>query len=422
MNLSVARYVDRWIGLVVCFALWGLGRLLGAIRGQSLVPPLLATTPPSAAGPPRPPRRVLAVKFYGLGNIAMILPALQAMREGGTREAVACEIDFLTLPGNLDLLAQSGLVRRVLTVEVGGYGGFLRSVGQLLSALRSGRYDAVLDFEQFMKLSGVFSFLTGAPVRVGFNTEGQARGWLYTHRIAYADTDHMADIFMRVAQPFGRAAYPAPRVRVPVAAADRERAVRAAGAVPGAPLVAMHMGTGPNYNKIALKRWDARRFGALADLLIERRGARVVFTGQGPEEAALIRDALAGMRRGDRAASLCDRLDVPGLLALLDAADFVVSNDTSAMHLAGLVGTPVVALFGPTEPRLYGPRGGDDLVFYKGLFCSPCLSNYNLKMSRCVDPVCMREISVAEVFAGIEARFARAADPSRPGSERAVGC
>jgi heptosyltransferase-2 len=65
----------------------------------------------------------------------------------------------------------------------------------------------------------------------------------------------------------------------------------------------------------------------------------------------------------------------------------------------------VVAFFGPTEPRIYGPRGERDLVFYKSLFCSPCLSNYNLKMSRCVDPVCMREISVAEVAAGIDSRF-----------------
>jgi len=82
------------------------------------------------------------------------------------------------------------------------------------------------------------------------------------------------------------------------------------------------------------------------------------------------------------------------------------------MHLAGLVHTPVIAFFGPTEPRIYGPRGDTDLVFYKSLYCSPCLSNYNLKMSRCVDPVCMRAIGVDEVVAGIDARF--------PAGERAA--
>jgi heptosyltransferase-3 len=414
MNLHLARYIDRWVGLGVCFALWLWGRVVGATSGRRVVPPLLGTTPPSSGDPPVAPRRVLAIKFYGLGNIAMILPTLHAMRAGGD-----CEIDFLTLPGNLDLLRQSGLVRQALTVEVGGYTGFAASVRRLLGALRSGGYDAVIDFEQFMKLSGVFGFLTGAPVRVGFNTEGQARGWLYTHRIAYADTDHMADIFMRIAQPFGRAVYPAPRVRVPVAPADRAAALARAGGGAG-PLVAMHMGTGPNYNKIALKRWDSRRFAALADALVERRGARVVFTGQGGEESTLIADAIAGMRHREGAASLCDRLSVPELLALLSGCDFVVSNDTSVMHLAGLVGTNVVAFFGPTEPRIYGPRAEGDLVFYKSLYCSPCLSNYNLKMSRCVDPVCMREISVGEVIAGIEARFPHAG--AGEAAERAAAC
>ncbi|MFM7144234.1 MAG: glycosyltransferase family 9 protein, partial [Alphaproteobacteria bacterium] len=213
MNLHLARYIDRWGGLGLAWVLWLGGRVAGALRGRRIVPPLLATTPQSPELPP-PPRRVLAIKFYGLGNIAMILPTLQAMkRHAGGPE---CEIDFLTLPGNVPLLRQSGLVDRTLSVDVRSYASFLASVAELLSVLRSGRYDAVLDFEQFMKLSGVFGFLTGAPVRVGFNTEGQARGWLYTHRVAYADTDHMADIFMRTAQPSGRALVPAPRVRVPV--------------------------------------------------------------------------------------------------------------------------------------------------------------------------------------------------------------
>jgi ADP-heptose:LPS heptosyltransferase len=350
------------------------------------------------------PRRILAIKFYGLGNIAMILPTLQALSEAFP----GVEIDFLTLPSNHSLLHQSALVHRALTVEVGSFASFLGSIGRLFRALVRGRYDAVLDFEQFMKLSSIFAFLTGAPARIGFNTEGQARGWLYSHRIAYADTDHMADIFMRLAKPLEAARYPAPRVRIAVDAADRERALRAAGSPPGAPVIAMHVGTGPNYDKIALKRWEPARFAALADALVERCSARVVFTGQGEEEARLVDQTIAAMRRADAACSLCDRLSIGELTGLLEASRFVVSNDTSVMHLTGLVGTPVVAFFGPTEPRIYGPRGEVDLVFYKGLYCSPCLSNYNLKMSRCVDPVCMRRIEVAEVLAGIEARLLRA--------------
>jgi heptosyltransferase-3 len=401
MNLRLARYIDRWVGLAICFVLWLAARVHGALVGQTFVPPLLATTPADPAATALPPRRVLAIKFYGLGNIAMILPTLQAMKQGDE----GCEIDFLTLPGNVALLRQSGLVRDALTVEVGSFGAFLRSAVALVARLRRARYQAVLDFEQFMKLSGILAFMTRARARVGFNTEGQARGWLYTHRIAYADTDHMADIFMRIAMPFGRAILPAPHVRLAVDASERTDVLGKLGIAPGDPVVAMHVGTGPNYDKIALKRWPVERFAALADDLRVQRGVRIVFTGQGAEEAALVEQAIAAMQHGADAISACDRLSVRELVALLDVSSFVVSNDTSVMHLTGLVETPVVAFFGPTEPRIYGPRGRDDLVFYRSLFCSPCLSNYNLKMSRCVNPVCMRAITVEEVLRGVAARF-----------------
>lgn len=410
MNLRLARYIDRWVGFAICFVLWLGARARGWLGGRTLVPPLLATTPADPADAAVPPRRVLAIKFYGLGNIAMILPTLHALRHGDP----GCEIDFLTLPGNVALLRQSGLVRDVLTVEVGSFGAFARSALALAARLRSARYDAVLDFEQFMKLSGILAFVTGAGARVGFNTEGQARGWLYTHRIAYADTDHMADIFMRTALPFGRAILPAPHVRLAVDPAERLQVLAKLGVAPGEHVVAMHVGTGPNYDKIALKRWDVDRFAALADDLVARTGARIVFTGVGAEEASLVEEALRAMSSRANAVSACDRLSVSELVALLEESVFVVSNDTSVMHLTGLVGTPVVAFFGPTEPRIYGPRGDDDLVFYKSLFCSPCLSNYNLKMSRCVNPVCMRAITVEEVARGVAAKFPVIDRPAAP--------
>lgn len=410
MNLRLARYIDRWVGLAICYVLWLAARVQGWLTGRTIVPPLLATTPDEPTERAAAPRRVLAIKFYGLGNIAMILPTLQALKEGDA----ATRIDFLTLPGNVSLLRRSGLVDDVLTVEVGSFGAFLRSALGLASRLRRARYDTVLDFEQFMKLSGILAFWTAAASRVGFNTEGQARGWLYTHRIAYADTDHMADIFMRTALPASRAILPAPRVRLAVEPAEHAAVLAKLGIGAGEPVVAMHVGTGPNYDKIALKRWDVDRFAAVADELASRHGARIVFTGVGAEEASLVDEALRRMRHRDRALSACDRLSVVEVLALLDVARFVVSNDTSVMHLTGLVGTPVVAFFGATEPRIYGPRGDDDLVFYKGLFCSPCLSNYNLKMSRCVNPVCMRAITVDEVLAAVAARFPEIAHPAAP--------
>ena len=75
MNLNYARYVDKWVGLFLCLALFAFERLTGPLRGRRLAP-LLATTPPRD-GAPHTPRRILCMKFYGLGNIIMLLPSLR---------------------------------------------------------------------------------------------------------------------------------------------------------------------------------------------------------------------------------------------------------------------------------------------------------------------------------------------------------
>jgi heptosyltransferase I len=407
MNLDAARYIDRWVGVAAHLGLHGVGRATGR-----RLAPLRATTPPVEGRSWAPPRRLLGIKFYGLGNIVMLLPTLRELR--ATFPGI--EIDFLTLPGNAPLLARTGLVDRILTVDLASFPRFVQSAMTLLGDLRRRGYDTVLDFEQFLKVSGIFAFFTGAPEVIGFDTEGQRRGWLYTTRVVSTDSQHTQDIFLRLAEPLGVQPGRAAPWTLPVTAEDQARARELLEPGPG-PLVVMHIGTGESYHRVALKRWDVDRFAEVADALVERHGARVAFTGQGEGERALVAQATARMRHP--AVDTCDRLDVGALAALLADAAFVVTGDTSVMHLAGALGTPVVALFGPTPPLLYGPRGAHDLVFYKDLYCSPCLSNYNFKMSTCTNPVCMRSIDAAEVIAAIEARYLSGGPAALPERRRA---
>jgi ADP-heptose:LPS heptosyltransferase len=401
MNLNYARYVDKWIGLVVCLVLFAVERLLSRWTGRRL-PPLHATTPPRPGAPPPAPRRILCMKFYGLGNAHMLAPALQALR----RRFPEAEVDFLTLAGNVALLERTGTVTRALGVDVGSIPAFVRTMGRALREVRGRGYDTVLDFEQFVKVSTIIAVLTGARERIGFNTDGQRRGFLYTRRVVYTDSDHMSGIFARLLRPLGITGELEP-AHLAIRAEERTRVrefLGAAGVAPGHfPVVVIHVGIGMNFYRVALKRWSIESFAAVADGLAERHGAAVVFTGQGAEERALVARAQSLMRRP--AIDACDRFDVCELAALLDRCHFVVCNDTSVMHLAAVVGTPVVALFGPTAPLHYGPRGERNLVFYHDLYCSPCLTNYNLKVSRCLDPVCMREIRPETVLEAIATHY-----------------
>ncbi len=401
MQGNLFRTIDNWVGLLICGVLFSISYLRSFLGGPHQ-PSLHATTPPRAGQAPVEPRRILCIKTYGLGNIAMLLPVLGALKRGYPD----VEIDFLTLRENRSLLELSGMVRKVIPLSTDTTGELVGSLTNALGLVTREHYDLVLDFEQFIKLSTIFAYLSGAPHRIGFNTDGQRRGWLFTTRVVYSDNEHMSSTFMRLLRPLG---IDSERQPVDFRYSESEQAsvtaLLEAGDVPPDhyPLIAVHVGSGPNFYRLPLKRWPTEKFAQLCDELALRYRARIVFTGKGEEEASLVRETLSQMKQP--AINGCDELNIAELLFLLERCNLAISNDTSVIHLAASVGTPVAAFFGPTNPLQYGPGNVDDLVISQDLYCAPCLTNYNLKVSYCSDPICIRTISVVRVLEDLERRY-----------------
>ena len=141
------------------------------------------------------------------------------------------------------------------------------------------------------------------------------------------------------------------------------------------------------------KRWPPAMFGRLASELFGRGFSPAIAIGPGEEEI--------GRRVSDSSAVpvpvIGADLDPVELAAVLARSRAVVANDSGPMHLAAAVGTPVVALFGPTDPGRTGPRGSASVVLDRYVFCSPCY------LKECpYRHECMTGISVAEVLAAVE--------------------
>jgi ADP-heptose:LPS heptosyltransferase len=395
--VGMSRKIDTWVGLLICWLLYLYSRLR-----EPRLPAMRATTPPGSVRVPECPRRILTIKTYGLGNVALLMPVLAALR----RAYPDAEIDFLTLRENRDLAQRSGLIDRVLPLRIDGYRQLAGSLSKIFRSLRQRRYDLVIDFEQFIKLSTIIAFASGARDRIGFNTDGQRRGWLYTTRVVYTDSEHMSRIFARLLRPLEIDTSPGPfeLATRPEEESRLGELLAAAGVEPGHfPLIAVHVGSGPNFYDVPLKRWPLERFARLGDELISRYGAALVFTGKGEEERALVEETLSLMTHP--AVNGCDEFSIGELLCLLRRCNLVVSNDTSVVHLAAALRTPVVCFFGPTNPEQYGPGKPEDLVLYKDFYCSPCSTNYNLKVSYCADPTCIRSISVEETLDAIQRNY-----------------
>ncbi|MGH7410142.1 MAG: glycosyltransferase family 9 protein, partial [Candidatus Methylomirabilis sp.] len=140
------------------------------------------------------------------------------------------------------------------------------------------------------------------------------------------------------------------------------------------------------------KAWPVERFAELADRLAGVAGCRVLLGGDVRE-----RELAEAIRAQSRVAPtvLAGRTTLRQLAAVLKRCALFVGNDNGPMHMAAALGTPVVALFGPSAPEVWGPRGSHTEVLYKGLDCRRC---FHPTCTR-GEQSCMKQISVDEVFA-----------------------
>jgi len=139
------------------------------------------------------------------------------------------------------------------------------------------------------------------------------------------------------------------------------------------------------------KAWPSERFAELADRLTEKFGCQVLVGGS-RQEIDLAQ--LVVKQAKSHLISIAGLSPIRTLAALLKRAALFVGNDTGAMHIATAVGTPVVALFGPSNPAEWGPRGGPAEVIYKGLDCRAC---FHPTCQR-GEQNCMKLITVDEVM------------------------
>jgi lipopolysaccharide heptosyltransferase II len=142
------------------------------------------------------------------------------------------------------------------------------------------------------------------------------------------------------------------------------------------------------------KRWAPRKIAELSDRLIERYGAHIIFTGAKDDNPA-IEEIVTFMRH--KAVNASGRTTLKELAYLLKHSKLMITTDSGPMHIAAAMGTPVVALFGPTAPWRTGPYTDKALIVSTHLPCSPC---FKRKCDR--KKTCTNEISVAAVLAAVD--------------------
>lgn len=350
-------------------------------------------------------RRILLLRLERIGDLLMTLGALESVRVTWPQ----ARIHLVVGSWNADVARQLPWVDHVETLDAPWLAR--ETLASNLPALlrrarrwRGERFDLAISLEGDIR-SNLLLRLSGAPMRVGFPMAGG--GSVLTDPVSYdpqAHTDENARRLVRAAASrLGLTAVePPPKwPRFPLPPAT----VRDATALLGEPrphssrrMIGLHAGGGR-----AIKQWYPERFGQAVGRMAQAIGAAIVLTGT-KQDRALVDAARAAIPAGVEVVDLAGPLDLLTLAAVLSRLALYVTGDTGPMHLAASMGTPVVGIFGISDPNCYAPLVAHRRIVRIDLPCSPC-NRVRLPPERCRGhvPDCLEGISSDMVYrAGLE--------------------
>lgn len=402
------RRIDRLAGVPLCFLTTIVLKLWWKLQRRQ----------------PRPIKRVLFIELSEMGSTILADPA---MRKAGER--TGAETYFVIFARNAESLAILGTVERrnVFTIRTGSLCRLAVDTLAFLVWTRRNAIDTVVDLELFSRFTGLLSGLSGADRRVGFyrfNSEGLYRGDMLTHRVAYNPHIHIAKNFIALVNAMLSQTPSVPHsktvidddeialsIRPATAAARRAAAskIRSLVSVPNAARLRLVLVNSNAGEMLPQRRWPQNRFADLIRRIVAAHDdVLVLISGAAHERAEA--EQLAAECGSDRCVAIAGSFALPDLPALFSIATLMVTNDSGPAHFAAACGLPTVVLFGPETPDLYRPLG-NPTVLYAGLACSPCVSMSNHRKSACTDNICMKAISVEQVYREAAAVLTRYAKP-----------
>ena len=330
-------------------------------------------------------RRLLLIKPSSLGDIVHAMPTLAALRARFPH----AEVTWLVKGQWAPLVTAIRGVDHVCAMGP-GLSGWMKRIPDL----RAARFDLVVDLQGLFR-SGAMAWLSGCGRRIGFANGREGSPLVYTQRVEVPEGPvHAVDRYLLLAEALGAERPAQPRFEFADRPQDREavETMLARSAISASsPWIAINASA-----RWETKRWPPQHFAEAADRLSREQGCPIVFIG-GAAERPDTQAVLAVMRT--KAVDLTGQTPVGLLPSLLRQAAVLITNDSGPMHIAAAVGTPVVALFGPTDPRKTGPYGKGHLVLSHPVECSPCFSR---DCARAMKLECLLEVKPDQVVHAVQ--------------------
>ncbi len=322
-------------------------------------------------------KRVLVVKLSSLGDIFHALPAVHALKVG-----LDADIDWVTQPEYVELVRCFPDVGTVIPFPRRGW---VRGLPAFLKVARRARYDMVIDLQGLLK-SALASKLVKAGRVIGPSFHREGSHLLYDRVVGPCDRNrHAVEEAMDVVRYLG---LPVPPVEFPVVFPGVE-------ILAGRPRVAVVPAS-----RRANKNWPVEFYSEVAHRLMHQDSATIYLMGgwSDRETCATLQHELEAGHTCSRVVNLAGRTTLVEMGGWLKGMDVVLANDSGPIHMAAAIGTPVVAMFGATDPVRTGPYGFGHRVMTAEMDCQPCF-----RRTCALEGVdCMRAITPEVVYKAVQ--------------------
>lgn len=350
--------------------------------------------------PPEAQKRILIIRLSAIGDVLRVLPALEVIRKNYPGSYIGWVVeeparDILEAHPDIDelfIFPKKSIVKKLKSIKNSGEA--LKDFSGFMKKIREKKFDMVIDFHGLFK-SGIISYLSGAPERIGFTREfTKELNFVFNNRRFPVLSSKMnrVDRNLMLLEGMGLDTnHKAPPLHIPDDILEEtERFFRQNRIDRKRPVIAVHPGTSPT---TPYKRWDPYRYAVVADSIIENSAAQIVYTWGG-REIDIVKEIIGLMKY--RAIVAPETRSLCHLAAIFKNCDLYLGSDTGPMHLASFTGIPVVAIFGPTNHRVNEPYSGTPHIIVRNdIDCSPCRKTY------CSRRDCMKGITEEKVIMAV---------------------
>lgn len=330
-------------------------------------------------------RKILIFKLGAAGDLILAIPSIRAIR----RKFPKAHISLLVEPGLYPIVQGCPYIDEIITYDRKGKDRSIRRTLRLINELRRIDFDWIVDFQNSLR-THLISYLSGAPRRFGYARKmGKL---LLTDKVEEPEISlpplkHQLQMLKLLGIKRIDESLELWHSKEDEDYIDRLLNEEWIG--PDQLLIGINPGASKRW---PTKRWPLEKFANLADELALKLNARAIIIGL-PFEVELGKEFMALMKT--KPINAIGKTSLPQLASLIKRCKVLVSSDSAPIHIAATVRTPLVALFGPTDPRRHLPPGRGHTVIRKDFKCSPCYR------TRCRRHLCMESITVDEVLGAV---------------------